>query len=215
MRTLDALPPEKRERISQETLDIYSPLAHRLGIWEIKWRLDDLAFRHLHPKEYREISKILATRRAEREEYVDRVATLLIEELKEFDVSAEVTGRPKGIYSIYQKMQKYADQGKELSDIYDLYALRVLVDNKADCYKALGVVHQRWSPIPGQFDGLHRQPQGKTSTKLCTPPSSAKRAPPWKCKSRPTICTRSRNTAWPLTGVTRRARPTTCASRKR
>ena len=159
MRTLDALPPEKRERISQETLDIYSPLAHRLGIWEIKWRLDDLAFRHLHPKEYREISKILATRRAEREEYVDRVATLLIEELKEFDVSAEVTGRPKGIYSIYQKMQKYADQGKELSDIYDLYALRVLVDNKADCYKALGVVHQRWSPIPGQFDDYIANPK--------------------------------------------------------
>ena len=159
MRTLDALPPEKRERISQETLDIYSPLAHRLGIWEIKWQLDDLAFRHLHPKEYREISKILATRRAEREEYVDRVAKLLIEELKEFDLSAEVTGRPKGIYSIYQKMQKYADQGKELSDIYDLFALRVLVDNKADCYKALGVVHQRWSPIPGQFDDYIANPK--------------------------------------------------------
>ena len=159
MRTLDALPPEKRERISQETLDIYSPLAHRLGIWEIKWQLDDLAFRHLHPKEYREISKILATRRVEREEYVDRVAKLLIEELKEFDLSAEVTGRPKGIYSIYQKMQKYADQGKELSDIYDLFALRVLVDNKADCYKALGVVHQRWSPIPGQFDDYIANPK--------------------------------------------------------
>ena len=159
MRTLDALPPEKRERISQETLDIYSPLAHRLGIWEIKWQLDDLAFRHLHPKKYREISKILATRRAEREEYVDRVAKLLIEELKEFDLSAEVTGRPKGIYSIYQKMQKYADQGKELSDIYDLFALRVLVDNKADCYKALGVVHQRWSPIPGQFDDYIANPK--------------------------------------------------------
>ena len=159
MRTLDALPPEKRERISQETLDIYSPLAHRLGIWEIKWQLDDLAFRHLHPKEYREISKILATRRVEREEYVDRVAMLLIEELKEFDLSAEVTGRPKGIYSIYQKMQKYADQGKELSDIYDLFALRVLVDNKADCYKALGVVHQRWSPIPGQFDDYIANPK--------------------------------------------------------
>ncbi len=159
MRTLDALSEDKRVRISQETLDIYSPLAHRLGIWEIKWRLDDLAFRHLHPKQYREISKILATRRAEREDYVGRVSQLLLAELEEYGLEAEVTGRPKGIYSIYQKMQKYADQGKELSDIYDLYALRVLVDSKADCYTALGVVHQRWSPIPGQFDDYIANPK--------------------------------------------------------
>ena len=159
MRTLDALPPEKRRRIAQETLDIYSPLAHRLGIWEIKWRLDDLAFRHLDEKKYHEISKMLATRRVEREEYVDRVCNLLSQELALFGLEAEVTGRPKGIYSIYQKMQKYATQGKEISDIHDLYALRVLVDDKGGCYKALGIAHELWSPIPGQFDDYIANPK--------------------------------------------------------
>lgn len=159
MRTLDALPPEKRRRIAQETLDIYSPLAHRLGIWEIKWRLDDLAFRHLDEKKYHEISKMLATRRVEREEYVDRVCNRLSQELALFGLEAEVTGRPKGIYSIYQKMQKYAAQGKEISDIHDLYALRVLVDDKGGCYKALGIAHELWSPIPGQFDDYIANPK--------------------------------------------------------
>jgi GTP pyrophosphokinase len=159
MRTLGALPPEKRKRIAQETLDIYSPLAHRLGIWEIKWRLDDLAFRHLDEPQYRAISKMLATRRDEREEYVHRVCTRLAAELKALNLSAEVSGRPKGIYSIYQKMQKYAAQGKELSDIHDLYALRVLVDSKADCYNALGIIHELWSPIPGQFDDYIANPK--------------------------------------------------------
>lgn len=159
MQTLDALPVEKRKRIAQETLDIYSPLAHRLGIWEIKWRLDDLAFRHLNETEYRNISKMLATRRVEREAYVDRVCNRLIADLESFDLKAEVSGRPKGIYSIYQKINKYESQGKEISDIYDLYALRVLVNDKADCYKALGIVHELWSPMPGQFDDYIANPK--------------------------------------------------------
>ena len=99
MNTLDALPPEKRKRIAQETLDIYSPLAHRLGIWEIKWRLDDLAFRHLNEEKYREISKILASKRTEREDYIEKVATTLRDELAKYDITAEVIGRPKSIYS--------------------------------------------------------------------------------------------------------------------
>ena len=159
MQTLDALPIEKRKRIAQETLDIYSPLAHRLGIWEIKWRLDDLAFRHLNEQEYRNISKMLATRRIEREEYVQRVSDRLLKDLGDFDLKAEVTGRPKGIYSIHQKINKYASQGKEISDIYDLYALRVLVSDKGDCYKALGIVHELWSPMPGQFDDYIANPK--------------------------------------------------------
>ena len=159
MRTLDALPPEKRRRIAQETLDIYSPLAHRLGIWEIKWQLDDLAFRHLNESKYREISKMLADRRTQREEYVETVCQRLRQEMQHFDIGGEVSGRPKSIYSIYQKIQKYAAQGKELSDIYDLYALRVLVDSPADCYKGLGIVHQLWSPIPGQFDDYIANPK--------------------------------------------------------
>ena len=159
MRTLDALSPEKRKRIAQETLDIYSPLAHRLGIYEIKWQLDDLAFRHLDEERYREISKMLASKRGEREEYVERVASRLRQEMKGFNVTGEVVGRPKGIYSTYLKMERYANEGKELSDIYDLYALRVLVDTKEDCYKTLGVIHQLWHPIPGQFDDYIANPK--------------------------------------------------------
>ena len=159
MKTLDALPPAKRKSIAQETLDIYSPLAHRLGIWEIKWQLDDLAFRHLNEDRYREISRMLATRRAEREEYVEQVCDRLREVLEQSELKGEVNGRPKGIYSIYNKMQKYAAQGDELRDILDLYALRVVVDSEGDCYKALGLIHQIWSPIPGQFDDYIANPK--------------------------------------------------------
>ena len=159
MKTLDALPPAKRKSIAQETLDIYSPLAHRLGIWEIKWQLDDLAFRHLNEDRYREISRMLAVRRAEREEYVEQVCQRLREVLEAADLSGEVYGRPKGIYSIYNKIQKYAAQGKELRDILDLYALRVVVESESDCYRALGLVHQVWSPIPGQFDDYVATPK--------------------------------------------------------
>ena len=159
MQTLDALPPEKRKRIAQETLEIYSPLAHRLGIWEIKWRLDDLAFRHLNGEKYREISKVLASKRTEREEYIEKVITSLRDELTQYGITAEVIGRPKGIYSTYLKMQKYEAQGKDFGDIYDLFALRVLVEETADCYKSLGVVHQMWHPIPGQFDDYIGNPK--------------------------------------------------------
>ena len=159
MKTLDALPPAKRKSIAQETLDIYSPLAHRLGIWEIKWQLDDLAFRHLNEDRYREISRMLATRRAEREEYVEQVCDRLRQVLEQSELKGEVNGRPKGIYSIYNKMQKYAAQGDELRDILDLYALRVVVDSEGDCYKALGLIHQIWSPIPGQFDDYIANPK--------------------------------------------------------
>ena len=159
MNTLDALPVEKRRSIAQETLDIYSPLAHRLGIWEIKWRLDDMAFRHLDEPKYREISKILAAKRQEREEYVEMVAAVLRAELERSNIRGEVVGRPKSIYSTYRKMKKYEAQGKELRDIYDLFALRVLVDNSADCYKTLGTVHLLWHPIPGQFDDYLANPK--------------------------------------------------------
>ena len=159
MKTLDALPPAKRKSIAQETLDIYSPLAHRLGIWEIKWQLDDLAFRHLNEDRYREISRMLAVRRAEREEYVEEVCQRLRRVLDDADLEAEVYGRPKGIYSIYNKMQKYAAQGNELRDVLDLYALRVIVESESDCYRALGIVHQVWSPIPGQFDDYIANPK--------------------------------------------------------
>ena len=159
MRTLDPLPEDKRRRIAQETLDVYSPLAHRLGIWELKWQLDDLAFRHLNETRYREISRMLAARRSQREAYVADVAGRLKAELGDNRLHAEVNGRPKGIYSIHNKIEKYAAEGKELSDIYDLYALRVVVDDVADCYTALGITHRLWSPIPGQFDDYIATPK--------------------------------------------------------
>ena len=159
MRTLDPLPERKRRRIAQETLDVYSPLAHRLGIWELKWQLDDLAFRHLDEAKYREISRLLAARRSQREAYVADVARRLAAELSQNGVSAEVSGRPKGIYSIHKKIEKYVAEGKELSDIFDLYALRVIVENVADCYTALGITHRIWSPIPGQFDDYIATPK--------------------------------------------------------
>ena len=172
MRTLDPLPQAKRQRIAQETLDVYSPLAHRLGIWELKWQLDDLAFRHLNEAKYREISRMLAARRSQREAYVADVASRLKSELAENRLRAEVNGRPKGIYSIHRKIEKYAAEGKELSDIFDLYALRVIVDDVSDCYSALGIAHKMWSPIPGQFDDYIATPkqnlyQALHTTVLC------------------------------------------------
>ena len=159
MRTLGALPPEKQRRIAQETLDIYSPLAHRLGIWEIKWQLEDLAFRYLNEEKYREISRMLAARRAVREAYVAQVSELLRDRLESEGVTADVSGRPKNIYSTYRKIQKYEAQGKQLSEIYDLFALRVLVEKEAECYRVLGVVHQLWHPLPGQIDDYIANPK--------------------------------------------------------
>ena len=159
MRTLGALTPRRRKAIAQETLDIYTPLAHRLGIWDIKWRLEDLAFRHLEPTRYREISKMLAAKRGEREAYISQVTDILSADLEAAGVNTQVVGRPKHIYSIHKKMQKYAAQGMELSQIYDLYALRVLVKTNTDCYAALGVVHNRWHPMPGQFDDYIASPK--------------------------------------------------------
>ena len=159
MSTLRYLSPSRRKIIAQETLDIYTPLAHRLGIWEIKWRLEDMAFRHLNGPKYREISRMLAAKRKEREAYISRVVETLERELDTAGLEAQVVGRPKHIYSIYKKMQKYTAQGKELSQIYDLYALRLLVNTTADCYNAMGLVHNLWRPMPGQFDDYIGNPK--------------------------------------------------------
>ncbi|MDO8491273.1 MAG: bifunctional (p)ppGpp synthetase/guanosine-3',5'-bis(diphosphate) 3'-pyrophosphohydrolase [Dehalococcoidia bacterium] len=159
MRTLGALPPQRRLTIAQETMEIFAPLAHRLGIWELKWQLEDLAFRHLYPDKYREVVRLIATRRTEREEYIAKVIRILEEKLQEEGIHAQIKGRPKNIYSIYTKMQKYAAQGKEFSEIYDLLALRVLVDEVQDCYSALGVIHSLWHPLPGQFNDYIANPK--------------------------------------------------------
>ena len=168
MRTLKALPADRRVAIAQETLDIYAPLAHRLGIWEIKWSLEDLAFQHLNPQKYRELSKLLSTKRRNREDYIERVIELLQSELDAAGIAAEVTGRPKHFYSIYKKMQAYQSQNKEIGDIYDLFALRVLVPEVKDCYAALGTVHNRWRPLPGQFDDYIANPKDNLYQSLHT-----------------------------------------------
>lgn len=168
MRTLGALPPDRRAAIAQETLEIYAPLAHRLGIWELKWRLEDLAFQHLNPSTYRDISKMLSSRRGDREEYVERVKNLVRDELDREGIEAEVTGRPKHIYSISKKIQAYANQNKEVGEIYDLFALRVQVNEVKDCYAALGVLHNKWHPLPGQFDDYIANPKDNLYQSLHT-----------------------------------------------
>lgn len=159
MRTLDALPPKRRQAIAQETMEIYAPLAHRLGIWELKWQLEDLAFRHLEPRHYRQVARQLVSRRVEREQFVNEVIAILREELHKAGLKAEVVGRPKHIYSVYEKIKKYGDQGKEFDDIHDLHAVRVLVDSVNDCYAALGVIHSLWRPIGGEFDDYIANPK--------------------------------------------------------
>jgi len=149
MRTLDARPVEKRRRVSQETMDIYAPLAARLGIGQIKWQLEDLAFRHLEPAIYKDIARQLSQRRVARESIVAQVIETLEAEFARVGIKAEITGRPKHIFSIYRKMRA---RQAELSQIYDLLAVRVLVDTLPECYSALGQVHAIWRPIPGQFD---------------------------------------------------------------
>jgi guanosine-3',5'-bis(diphosphate) 3'-pyrophosphohydrolase len=151
MRTLDALSPEKRRSISRETLEIYAPLAHRLGIWEVKWQLEDLSFRYLDPHKYREVAKLVASRREAREKFIADTTKILQQELEKAGIKAKVFGRPKHIYSIYNKINRYATLGKDFSDIHDLMALRVLVDTIPDCYKALGVIHNLWHPLPEEF----------------------------------------------------------------
>ena len=168
MRTLKALPEKRRQAIASETLEIYAPLAHRLGIWEMKWRLEDLSFQHINPKGYHEISKLLSARRAEREAYIKRVISVLRGELENTGVEAEVTGRPKHIYSIHNKIQRYASQNRSYGEIYDLFALRVLVKEVRDCYAALGVVHAKWRPLPGQFDDYVANPKDNLYRSLHT-----------------------------------------------
>ena len=161
METLEALPENSQKRIAQETLDIYSPLAHRLGIYEIKWRLDDLAFKHLDPNQYKQISRLLAVKRTEREIYIANVVSLIRSQLETAQVICEVSGRPKNIYSIFQKLRKQTalKPDIEIDEIYDLYALRILVNSEEDCYKTLGMVHKLWSPISGQFDDYISNPK--------------------------------------------------------
>src|SRR5438552_7642382 len=156
MKTLQYRPPAKRRRVAQETMEIYAPLANRLGIWELKWQLEDLSFRHLEPEKYHELADKVASRRVAREKYIQRVIELLRGELEQHSIHADLSGRPKHIYSIYRKMQR---RGVDIDQIYDQLAVRVLVQSIPDCYTALGVIHSIWRPLPGQFDDYIANPK--------------------------------------------------------
>ena len=149
MRTLSGLPVEKQLRIARQTMEIYAPLAERLGIWQIKWELEDLSFKYLDPERYRELAGNLDTRRARRESYIERAIAVLQPELARHGIEGDLNGRPKHLFSIWKKMQR---KSAAFGEIYDVYAIRLLVDEVRDCYAALGVVHSLWKPIPGQFD---------------------------------------------------------------
>lgn len=165
MRTLDPLREEKRRLIARETLDIYSPIAHRLGIYWMKAELEDLGLRHLEPEVYHDLAARVAKKRREREKDINEVIGILQQKLSEVGIGAEIVGRPKHFYSIYKKMR---DQHKEFDEIYDLTAVRVITESVKDCYGSLGVIHSLWKPIPGRFKDFVAMPKSNLYQSLHT-----------------------------------------------
>lgn len=165
MRTLGALPPEKQKRIAWETLEIYAPLANRLGIWQLKWELEDLAFRYLEPEKYREIARAIDERRAERERHIQQIVERIKARLAEEGIQAEVTGRAKHIYSIYRKMVR---KGVPFDQVYDVRAVRIIVNTIPECYQVLGIIHSMWRPIPKEFDDYIANPKDNSYRSLHT-----------------------------------------------
>ncbi len=165
MRTLGAMPIDKQHRIAKQTMEIYAPLAHRLGIWQIKWELEDLSFKYTEPDRYRELAEILASRRAVRERYIDRTMKMLEAELQKAGVKAELSGRPKHLWSIAEKMKR---KHIGVDQVYDLLAVRVIVADVPTCYAVLGVAHTLWPPIPGQFDDYIAVPKNNMYQSLHT-----------------------------------------------
>ncbi len=165
MRTLGPLPIEKQKRIARQTIEIYAPLAHRLGIWQIKWELEDLAFKYLEPEQYKEVAEHLAARRHVRERSIDQAMKTLASELERAGIRAELSGRAKHLWSITQKMRR---KNVGFDEVYDLLAIRVIVADVPACYAALGVVHTLWPPIPGQFDDYIAVPKANLYQSLHT-----------------------------------------------
>lgn len=165
LRTLRYQPEFKRREIAKETLEIFAPLAHRLGIYRLKWELEDLSFRYYNEKKYYELAEKVAQTRKKREEYINQVIGILREKLDEVKIRAEIQGRPKHLYSIYKKM---TEQNLEFNEVYDIMAVRVVVDTVRDCYAALGTVHALWTPIPGRFKDYIAMPKSNMYQSLHT-----------------------------------------------
>lgn len=165
MRTLEHLRPDKRRRIAQETKEIYAPLAHRLGMAQIRWELEDLAFKHLESEAYRDLARKIAERRKQREEQVEVLRGPLEDELRKAGIPCEVYGRPKHLWSIHRKMQH---RNKPYDEIYDLMAIRVVTDNVANCYHALGVIHNKWTPLQERFHDYIATPKSNMYRSLHT-----------------------------------------------
>jgi GTP pyrophosphokinase len=165
MRDLADKNQAEQQSCAQQTLDLFAPLANRLGIWQVKWELEDLSFRYMEPGLYQKIIAMLDEKRDERQQHIDAVVRILQRELNNEHVTAQVSGRPKHIYSIYKKMQR---KGLAFGDLYDIRAVRVLVDNIKDCYNVLGVVHNLWVPVSGEFDDYIAHPKGNRYRSLHT-----------------------------------------------
>ncbi len=165
MRTLKPLPSERQQHIARETMEIFAPLANRLGIWRIKWELEDLSFRYLYSREYKDIASLISQRQAEREGHIARIIKRLKERLDAEGIQAEVSGRPKHIYSIYRKMQR---KNVAFEQIFDVRGVRVIVEDVPHCYQTLGIVHNLWQPIPGEFDDYIATPKDNLYRSLHT-----------------------------------------------
>ena len=158
MNTLEALPPDRQKAIAQETLEIYAPLAHRLGMGQLKWQLEDLAFHNLDPDKYHETARMIAVTRSQREGFIEDAVRVLRDEMMINGIDGEVTGRPKHIQHLSENPE-YAEMGRSFGDIHDLFALRVLVHDVSDCYKVLGMVHNLWHPITDEFNDYIANPK--------------------------------------------------------
>ncbi len=200
MRTMKFMPPHKQQSISRETLEIYAPLAHRLGIYAIKWELEDLSFRYMEPDRYYDLVEQVQAKRQEREQMIEEAIAEIKERVDSVNIHCEIQGRPKNFFSIHKKMLR---DHKDISEIYDLLAVRVLVDTVKDCYGALGVVHSLWRPIPGRFKDYVAVPKSKC-TSLCTRPFFPRMDSLLKSKYGPLKCTAYRNLALPPIGAIRK-----------